>query len=271
MTQTKLRQEQIEAPREFLEANRTYYVRTDGSDSNDGLTDSSGGAFLTIQHAVDVVVKTLDFAGYTVTIQVGNGTYTAGVLINTAWVGGPLVIQGDTTTPSNVVVSVTSGNCFRITALGLPSTLTIAGFKLTTTTSGHAIIFDGAGQLFLGNMNYGSTVNNHISAVGGGAYITVYSNYTISGGCSVHWLCNLGGSISCASKTITLTGTPAFTIFAYSTRVSRHEVHGNTFSGSATGKRYTVDNNSAIYTNGAGATYLPGDVAGTTATGGQYI
>jgi hypothetical protein len=60
--------------REQLTSNRTYYVRTDGSDSNDGLTDSSGGAFLTIQHAVDVV-SGLDHSIYKSTIYVRNGTY----------------------------------------------------------------------------------------------------------------------------------------------------------------------------------------------------
>ena len=45
----------------------------------------------------------------------------------------------------------------------------------------------------------------------------------------------------------------------------------NTFSGSATGKRFEATVNGVIYSSGAGASYLPGNAAGTTATGGQYI
>jgi hypothetical protein len=43
-----------------------------------------------------------------------------------------------------------------------------------------------------------------------------------------------------------------------------------TFTGSATGLRYHVEENSVIETNAAGATFFPGNAAGTTTTGGQY-
>jgi hypothetical protein len=41
-------------------------------------------------------------------------------------------------------------------------------------------------------------------------------------------------------------------------------------SGGATGKRYVAELNGVINTFGGGANYFPGNVAGTTATGGQY-
>ena len=45
---------------------------------------------------------------------------------------------------------------------------------------------------------------------------------------------------------------------------------GNTYSGTATGVRYTAEYLSLIQTNGAGASGLPGSSAGSTASGGVY-
>src|SRR5947209_19614879 len=94
--------------REQLAGNRTYYVRTDGADGNNGLANSSGGAFLTIQKAIDTAAA-LDLSIYNVTIQVADGSYTGAVTVTGPWVGsGTVFLQGNTTTPANVVIT-TSG------------------------------------------------------------------------------------------------------------------------------------------------------------------
>lgn len=59
-------------------ANVTYYVRKDGSDSNTGLVDSAGGAFLTIGKAVSMLPQIIN---HTMPIVVGAGTYAEDVVI----------------------------------------------------------------------------------------------------------------------------------------------------------------------------------------------
>ena len=77
--------------------------------------------------------------------------------------------------------------------------------------------------------------------------------------------------LRCTGYTITLTGTPNFSVaFADADLNAGMNIGGNTFTGSGTGKRYEVTLNSSMNVSGAGATYLPGNVSGTTATGGEY-
>lgn len=259
-------------PRETLSAPRIYYVRTDASDANSGLVNSSGGAFLTLQKAIDTVAA-LDIGIHAVTIQLADGTYPGAVVLkNIAGFATPgnCVIQGNAATPGNVVISAASTDA--ISANGLFTVWDIKDLKVTTTTSGHGIASRGGATVRFGNVNFGACASAQLF-VDSGASLVCRSSYAISGGATYHWQAVNGGSIiASAGFTVTLSGTPAFSeVFAYVGLLALVNCYGNTFSGAATGARYNVFANSAIFTNGAGATYLPGNVAGTTATGGIYV
>ena len=249
--------------RETLTADRTYYVRTDGSDSNNGLANTSGGAFLTIQKAINVICETLDTSIYTAYMQIADGTYTAANILKSHIGSLPYVIQGNASTPANVHLNVT-GACFassdnRVTAK-------IRNMKLTSTS---AAVYSSAGIIELAEgIEFGTATGGHISTQYQG-YINCTANYTISGGGGYHMQAANGAKIRNPNKTITITGSPSFsTAFAVASNVSHIVCLGNTYSGSATGVRFSVTMNATI---DSGATTLPGNSAGTTATGGQYI
>jgi hypothetical protein len=257
--------------REVLTAARTYYVRTDGSDSNDGLANTSGGAFLTLQKAIDVVCgPTLDFGGQTVTIQVGAGTYTSGTSVAAPWAGGGgLVVQGDVATPSNVVISST-GDCFAIAAV-LPGVLNFRGFKVISSNFG--IHHNGGGTLKLENIDFGACLFQLLVDANGAYCDASGTGLTFSGGATLGLVVNVGGVLSIQGTTVTMSGTPAYVAeFVLATRSGVIQADsGCTFSGSATGTRYAADGNGVIYTGGAGATFFPGNAAGSTSAGGQYL
>lgn len=253
----------------ILTGNVTYYVRTDGSDSNTGLVNSAGGAFLTIQKAYNVAA-TFSTGNFTITIQVGNGTYTGGVILGNINVGD-IVIQGDTTTPSNVVVSTTSADCFAFFAPH--GSVTIQGFKLQTTTGGACVSIHSPGcAVTLGNMEYGATAAYHIFNSSPGSQFVLAGTATISGGGLAHIVMQSQSYCYYSyNSPVTVSGTPAFsTAFAYIDQ-SRLDIVGTTYSGSATGTRYLVVNGGVVSGTGS-TTFFPGNVAGSggTSTGGGY-
>lgn len=258
------------ASREMLTADRTYYVRTDGSDSNDGLSNTSGGAFLTIQNAINVICSTLDVAGYTITIQVADGTYTTPIIAKVFAGGGSIIINGNSGTPTNVVVNTTSANCFTNTSGSIG--YSIRYMKLTTTTSGNCIYCGLGSRAFFQNIDFGAAPGSAHLYVEQGGKIQAQATYTISGAATYHYVALSQGEVRVTgSWTVTITGSPAFTSFAYSASVGFIHHSSVTFSGTVTGKRYDASENAVIKTYGGGANYFPGNTAGTTATGGQYV
>jgi hypothetical protein len=256
--------------RELLAADRTYYVRTDGSDSNTGLVDSAGGAFLTLQKAYDVIASTLDLGGFDVTVSVADGTYSAGVNVTQPWTGGGSVrYTGDLTTPANCVISATT-DCFGFSSSFVGS-FYIGGFKLTSS-AGNGINQLAASLIQIdGKMEYGACGNYaQIAAGTPGGYVVILDDYSITGDCFAHFYSYGTSSLSIFATTITLTGSPAFTSFAYCAYNAVIDLNITSFSGAAlTGSsQYDVQGNGTIVTYGV---TLPGDVAGSATTGGVFI
>ena len=250
-----------------LTAARNYYVRPDGSNSNDGLANTTAGAFLTIQKAIDVVYGTLDLGGFNVNINVAAGTY-ASFGIGSPQVGsGNVTVIGDTATPANVLIN-SSGSCVVANNYAV---LSVQGLKFVSSAGNGLVAFTGATVNVTGKVEFGACAVAHMSANTQGT-ITGFVNYIISGAATYHYQANIKGTIRFQVATVTMSGTLAFTTFAQADDLSLIYANANTYTGgTVTGKRYEVNSLSEIYTGGGGASYFPGNAAGTNSTGGQPL
>jgi hypothetical protein len=257
----------LESP--ILTAARTYYVRADGNDANTGLANTAGGAFLTVQKAWDVIVG-LDLAGFTVTVELQDGTYDP-LNADIAARGGEVIFDGNPTSPGDVIVASTdpgtpamaarNGARFRVQNIELES----AQHGLYAFRAGSHIEI-GAGMIF------GACTGAHIAAHRAGAIITIDADYDITDAAGIH-LYAPGGTIEDAGgATVTNAGTNAFSVFAQATHGGAIISVGATFSGGTiTGQRYQANSNGIVDTDSGGITYFPGDSAGAVTTGGQYL
>lgn len=251
--------------REVLTADRTYYVSTTGSDSNNGLGSGPGAAFLTIQRAVDAVYL-LDLGIHNATIQIADGTYTGGIALFSPIVGkGVFTIQGNAGTPANVSIATTGLEQAILVTRG--AVITLKDLKIANTGS-FGLMVSQYGVVRFSNLVFGAVAAHQIRVEEYGD-ITATGNYTIISGCAGH-IYNTAGWFRAQSLTITLTGSPAFSgQFIGAGFLSNSIMNGCTFSGSATGPRYAASFGAIIY-GGGGPTYFPGNSAGSVATGGQY-
>lgn len=256
--------------RERITANRTYYVATTGSDSNDGLT--LGAAFLTIQKAMDVAA-TIDFNGFTITVAIANGTYIGNITVPVT-VGQKLpqnlLIQGNTSTPTSVVLAGTIGFTAMLLAAG-GARCRVVGCQIAGNVGNvYGVEVQPGGIIEWGNCDFGSNLFIHLYANGG--FLSVASGYTISGGGYAHYNAEAGGYLAMSNQTVTASGSPSFFgAFALVGYIGYMRSQGATFSGTVTGKRYDAGGNGVFNTGGGGASYFPGNAAGSTATGGLYL
>lgn len=258
-----------------------YYVNpVSGNDANDGTT--TGTAWATLNHAYQWLQQNINANGQTITINCAFPTnptayapFTATGGIVGVFSAGQLQIVGDTSAHACVIsVTGTSQNAIGLGSLAMAS---ISGFTLISTGSqGCGITASGGAQVVINNCAFGACSAYHIQAFGPGSQASPSSGNIFNGSCfsslraSQSAIVQTGGGITMTYNGITCSGGTVSAV-----DLGTIVVVGASFAGAGVnGPRFSISMNSVLDTNGAqasaGAAYLPGTSAGTTASGGQF-
>ncbi|MDH6371745.1 hypothetical protein M2444_003544 [Paenibacillus sp. PastF-3] len=163
-------QDQLNARPKQTTADITYYVRTDGNDSNTGLENTASGAFKTIKKAITMLPQIVNHA---VNINVAAGTYAEDVVISGFIVqgAGGIVLKG-------AVSATTTHNILSATIRDSYGRVEISGFNVTSTTSSALIARYAYGFIFTNMRAVGTGAQNGLDVqVGNGRVMSsVLSN-----------------------------------------------------------------------------------------------
>ncbi|WP_155255200.1 hypothetical protein [Bradyrhizobium elkanii] len=259
----------------FLQAPRDYYVNAvTGNDANDGL--SAAKPFKTLQKAQDTLVR-FNLNGYNVTVHVAAGTYAP---VNIGSIGGAGTVSyvGDTSNPANCLIAASVGPSVGVIGTG---DYRFYGFKCTSAANDVGVPSTcfwvwGTATVALYQIEFGATIDAHMITVNGG-YIGCFGPFKVTGNTNNHYYCGSGGRIlnttyAPALLALTIPNPITVTRWVYCDGASGTVMKYGTITGFAnvTGQKYTAVQNSIIDSVGGGINYLPGTIAGTTASGGQY-
>ena len=242
------------------------YVRIDGNDNNDGLSNTPSSAFRQPQAAVNAALRRYDSAGQQVVINLSNGAYGP-VLVDRA---GPtnIKILGNLTNPELVVIEGTTGTYGDAVLALAGSHIQIEGV-LAWSPVRHCFIAYNSSSILFKNVHFGLAGEAHMSA-SGNSLISPEGNYVIAGGAMSHMRADLAGLIQIDSREVTIPVAMPFTSFA-NVRGGYISTLYATFVGAGvtgcTGERYRVEANGTIFTPGGGANFFPGDFAGSVVSG----
>jgi hypothetical protein len=245
------------------------YVRTDGNDDNSGFVDSSGGAFLTLQRAADVALECFSSA----VIVVGAGTF------------GDVSFEAYDGQAHSIILFGAGRASTTVGQVYIKSKVSVSVFDVSiASAAGRGVSVDGPGAYFFTGQNsdpakttsFGACANGHLLVKKGGR--AELMDYHVAGGCSagphIELIGSHGASVQASGEqtidaNVTISGGwvkgrgPGYVDYLSNTFV----LGGHT----VTGIRYDLQGGAVCDTHGGVGTFLPGDSAGTTATGGQYL
>ncbi len=256
---------------ERLSANRTFFVRLDGSDANDGLSDSAAGAFRTVQRAVDVAAG-LYCGPFAVTVRIGAGSFAEGARLFVPGNGNlRLTLEG-----AGASATTISGTIYGVQVSG-PCDLTLRDLRIAGASVTLWARY-GARVNLRGTVELGTGTARLIGA-DNAAYVEVLSCILRIGVTSSSYLLfvTAGGHVYLGSGVSVVTTAPVtFSATVYSglngiTQIVGSQVTWNEAAGAIQGTRYVATGNGVINTVGAGPSFIPGTIAGTLTEGGRYL
>lgn len=268
-------------PGRYYVSSGTLYVGVTGcSDNNDGLTTAA--ELCSIQQAVNIIQQQWDNGGTNPAIQLDDGgtaqSWTGGVQISgqAGHRGDGILIEGDAVTPTNTAVTApVNGIALGVRDYGI---LSVKNLKVVCTNTGsHCIDSSQYGVIDLAagtNIGGASGSNNLIEASDQGK-INLTGALTISGAGNanlVFYATGVGTEIV-LSQQITCGSSFSMTDFVYAFDGAYISAGGTTFSGctGVAGARYYANSNAIINTGGGGASYFPGNSAGSVGATGSPV
>jgi hypothetical protein len=255
-------------------ANRTYYVRSTGtrlgnlSAETDATNNTDADAFSTVSACL-LALKKLDFQGFIPTVFVQSGTFS-GVIDLPTLLGADFARLKGNGVANTIFTFDGALTAFLfhgvIQSLSIFTVWQIEDCKVTTTANNRSAILCGNGKILFSNIQTDSHFID-IWCLDSGI-IEAAGNYSFSRNKQRHIYSEGNGVVRIQSRTITVSGAIAFSeagVFcAYGSPLV--VINGNTYAGSATGKRYQSDFGGRIIAS-TGTTYLPGSVDGSVTSG----
>jgi hypothetical protein len=262
----------------MLTAPRTYYVRSDGNDNNEGLADQSGEAFRTWQGAIDAA-KVLDFGSHAVTIRHGvesePKTFMENISIPPLTGGGLLYLIGSST-PGGTRIDGGETQAIALDGTGptgvILQHLTVRGGGqgiVQVNYSSRVAISDG--MVFADNPTFSGA---HICVHDRQGLVTILgTSYTITGDAAYHIFVS-GGFAYVEYSTVKFVGARQFDGGVFSAVTGGGmQIIGNTWDyseGYATGHSINCNTNGVVNTYSGGSMTVPGNAGCYFQTGGQF-
>jgi hypothetical protein len=275
----------------YLLAPKTFYVNyATGDDTNyDGsaatFTAPNHGPYKTLQRASNEINK-YNLNGYSVQVNVADNTGYPYWTIPSPNGNGSVTWQGNNSNPGNVIVTGVNHSACIGAFCGMQF---INGFMLTSSGS-----VSGGDNLCGFNMSYNCRIQcsymnfaacsgPHIYVAGSGSNFVPRGPIYISGGSPGNSLTGgahiFGNAITNVAvngldqPTLTFTTSVSYQYFIAAIRGSMCAIYYSSIANPSygNGTKYTSQMNSVIDSGGGGVNYYPGNLAGTTASGGQYV